>query len=100
MSPASKISFVGGENILLKFQQLEIICCQVTYCGGAEDKCITDMIVTVANVSMPAPGVVHHDYTDAPLSPQVLVLTLTNQKSVLYPSWPILAQYLSLIDQS
>ena len=98
MSHASKISFVGGENILLKFQQLEIICCQVTYCGGAEDKCITDMIVTVANVSMPAPGVVHHDYTDAPLSPQVLVLTY--QKSVLSPSWPIIAQYLSLIDQS
>ena len=28
------------------------------------------MIVTVANVSMSAPGVVHHDYTDAPLAPQ------------------------------
>lgn len=43
---------------------------QVTYCGGSSDKCVTDMIVTVANVSMTAPGVVHHDYTDAPLSPQ------------------------------
>ena len=42
----------------------------VTYCGGSADKCVTDMIVTIANVSMPAPGVVHHDYTDAPLSPQ------------------------------
>ena len=48
---------------------------KVTYCGGSEDKCITDMIVTVANVSMPSPGVVHHDYTDAPLSPQVTVNT-------------------------
>ena len=28
------------------------------------------MIVTIANVSMPVPGVVHHDYVDAPLSPQ------------------------------
>ena len=44
---------------------------QVTYCGGSADQCVTDMIVTIANVSMPAPGVVHHDYTDAPLSPQV-----------------------------
>jgi len=43
---------------------------KVTYCGGSSDKCVTDMIVTVANVSMTAPGVVHHDYTDAPLSPQ------------------------------
>ena len=43
---------------------------QVTYCGGSQDSCVTDMIVTVANVSMTAPGVVHHDYTDAPLSPQ------------------------------
>ena len=31
---------------------------------------MTEMIVTVANVSMTAPGVVHHDYTDAPLAPQ------------------------------
>jgi len=42
----------------------------VTYCGGASDQCVTQMITTVANVSMTAPGVVHHDYTDAPLSPQ------------------------------
>lgn len=49
-----------------------VTCCsQVTYCGGSADQCVTDMIVTIANVSMPAPGVVHHDYTDAPLSPQV-----------------------------
>jgi len=42
----------------------------VTYCGGVKDKCVTDMIVTIANVSMTHPGVVHHDYTDAPLDPQ------------------------------
>jgi len=42
----------------------------VTYCGGVKDKCRTDIIVTIANVSLPAPGVVHHDYTDAPLEPQ------------------------------
>ena len=42
----------------------------VTYCGGSRDSCVTEMIVTVANVTMPSPGVVHHDYTDAPLSPQ------------------------------
>ena len=29
-----------------------------------------NMIVTIANVSMPVPGVVHHDYVDAPLAPQ------------------------------
>lgn len=42
----------------------------VTYCGGKQDHCTTDIIVTIANVSMPMPGVVHHDYTDAPLEPQ------------------------------
>jgi len=42
----------------------------VTYCGGGQDTCTTDIIVTIANVSMPAPGVVHHDYVDAPLAPQ------------------------------
>lgn len=42
----------------------------VTYCGGEKDVCATDIIVTIANVSMPSPGVVHHTYTDAPLSPQ------------------------------
>ena len=43
----------------------------VTYCDGKHDQCISDIIVTIANVSLPAPGVVQHDYTDAPLSPQV-----------------------------
>ena len=58
----------------------------MTYCGGRHDKCDTDIIVTIANVSMPVPGVgldlklrgstfglmqvVHHDYVDAPLAPQ------------------------------
>ena len=29
----------------------------VTYCGGRHDKCDTNIIVTIANVSMPVPGV-------------------------------------------
>ena len=53
----------------------------MTYCGGSADQCVTDMIVTIANVSMPAPGVVHHDYTDAPLSPQV---------TISYKYWPLI----------
>ena len=44
---------------------------KVTYCGGQMDECKTEMITTVANVSMTRPGVVHHVYTDAPLDPQV-----------------------------
>ena len=56
----------------------------VTYCGGSRDSCVTEMIVTVANVTMPSPGVVHHDYTDAPLSPQSEVgNTLVHSHSIL-----------------
>ena len=43
----------------------------VTYCAGQNDVCVSDMIVTIANISLPKPGVVRHEYTDAPLSPQV-----------------------------
>ena len=42
----------------------------ITYCGGQNDTCTTDIIDTVANVSLSSPGVVHHLYTDAPLMPQ------------------------------
>ena len=45
----------------------------VTYCGGRHNVCSTDIIVTIANVSMPHPGVVNHVYTDAPLEPQVIL---------------------------
>ena len=45
----------------------------VTYCGGKADTCSTEFITTVANVSLPAPGIVRHQYTDAPLSPQVIL---------------------------
>ena len=38
---------------------------------GKNDECVSEMIVTIANISLPKPGVVRHDYTDAPLSPQV-----------------------------
>ena len=45
---------------------------RVTYCDGKNDECLASGIIeTIANVSLPAPGVVQHDYTDAPLSPQV-----------------------------
>ena len=44
----------------------------ITYCGGKEDKCVSGMIVTIANISLPSPGVVRHDYTDTPLAPHVL----------------------------
>ena len=47
---------------------------RVTYCDGKNDECLASGIIeTIANVSLPAPGVVQHDYTDAPLSPQVLL---------------------------
>lgn len=45
----------------------------ITYCGGKNGglkECTTKIIETVANVSLPSPGVVHHLYTDAPLAPQ------------------------------
>jgi len=45
----------------------------ITYCGGANGglgNCSTDIIDTVANITMCAPGVVCHNYTDAPLKPQ------------------------------
>jgi len=45
----------------------------ITYCGGANGglaQCNTSVINTVANVTLCAPGVVCHNYTDAPLKPQ------------------------------
>jgi len=45
----------------------------ITYCGGANGglgNCSTNIIDTVANITMPVPGVVCHNYTDAPLKPQ------------------------------
>ena len=57
----------------------------VTYCGGKNDKCVSEMIVTVANISLPKPGVVRHDYTDAPLSPQVFINTCTMCKLCIPP---------------
>lgn len=61
----------------------------VTYCGGKDSVCNTDMIVTVANVSLPSPGVVRHDYTDAPLAPQ--------QESWRIVSWPDQGDYLLML---
>eukprot|EP01065_Artemidia_motanka_P053034 TRINITY_DN973_c0_g1_i2.p2 TRINITY_DN973_c0_g1~~TRINITY_DN973_c0_g1_i2.p2 ORF type:complete len:330 (+),score=118.73 TRINITY_DN973_c0_g1_i2:59-991(+) len=45
----------------------------ITYCGGANgglQQCNTSVINTVANITLCAPGVVCHNYTDAPLKPQ------------------------------
>jgi len=45
----------------------------ITYCGGDDGglkECNTTLIDTVANITMCAPGVVCHTYTDAPLKPQ------------------------------
>jgi hypothetical protein len=52
----------------------------IAYCGGTDNKCTTDMLFTVANVSMTKPGVMTHYYTDPPLKPQ------TEEWRVL--SWP------------
>ena len=42
------------------------------------------IIETIANVSLPAPGVVQHDYTDAPLSPQVCYYSSENLKKTKF----------------
>jgi len=45
----------------------------ITYCGGSNGglaECTTPIIDTVANITLCAPGVVCHDYIDAPLKPQ------------------------------
>jgi hypothetical protein len=45
----------------------------ITYCGGSNGglaECSTPIIDTVANITMCAPGVVCHEYIDAPLKPQ------------------------------
>lgn len=45
----------------------------ITYCGGSNGglaECKTPIIDTVANITMCAPGVVCHNYIDAPLKPQ------------------------------
>ena len=42
----------------------------IAYCGGSNNTCSTEMLYTVANVSMSTPGVMTHYYTDPPLTPQ------------------------------
>jgi len=41
-----------------------------TYCAGQNNECTTGNIVTMANISLPQPGVVEVLYLDAPLEPQ------------------------------
>jgi len=63
---------------------------RVTYCDGKNDECLASGIIeTIANVSLPAPGVVQHDYTDAPLSPQVEKWRIV--------SWPNEGDYLMML---
>jgi len=61
----------------------------VTYCAGERDQCVSRMIVTIANITMPRPGVVHHSYTDAPLAPQ--------EEDWRILSWPDQGDYMFLL---
>ena len=45
---------------------------QLIFFSGKHDECTTEIIVTIANISLPSPGVIKHDYIDAPLAPQVI----------------------------
>ena len=45
---------------------------QLFFFSGKHDECTTEIIVTIANISLPSPGVIKHDYIDAPLAPQVI----------------------------
>ena len=42
------------------------------FSSGKHDECTSEIIVTIANISLPYPGVIKHDYIDAPLAPQVI----------------------------
>ena len=44
----------------------------IIFFSGKHDQCTTEIIVTIANISLPSPGVIKHDYIDAPLAPQVI----------------------------
>lgn len=62
----------------------------MTYCAGQNDVCVSDMIVTIANISLPKPGVVRHEYTDAPLSPQIedwRILSWPDEGDYLFMLW-------------
>jgi len=59
----------------------------ITYCGGSNGglkQCTTSIIDTVANVSLTAPGTVHHLYTDAPLAPQTEYWRMVSRP---HPDW-------------
>lgn len=43
----------------------------IAYCGGKNNSCTTPMVHTVATANMSLPGVMRHDYLDAPLLPQL-----------------------------
>lgn len=43
----------------------------ISYCGGKNNTCTTNILNTRANASMTSPGVMKHLYLDAPLLPQI-----------------------------
>jgi len=56
----------------------------IAYCGGKNDTCTTPLVSTVANATISAPGVMRHDYLDAPLLPQ---LEFWRVLSYPHPDW-------------
>jgi len=56
----------------------------IAYCGGKNDSCSTPIVKTVANATISAPGVMRHDYLDAPLLPQ---LEFWRVLSYPHPDW-------------
>ena len=53
-------------------REKKYILSQLFFFSGKHDECTTEIIVTIANISLPSPGVIKHDYIDAPLAPQVI----------------------------
>ena len=49
--------------------------------AGSKNKCTTEMLYTVANVSMTSPGVMTHYYTDPPLTPQTRGVARTQRSA-------------------
>jgi len=56
----------------------------ISYCGGKNDTCTTPIVNTVANATISSPGVMRHDYLDAPLLPQ---LEFWRVLSYPHPDW-------------
>lgn len=62
----------------------------VTFCNGKLNECTSPIINTMANISLPVPGVVKHEYIDAPLAPQTerwRIVSWPNQGDYLFMLW-------------